>query len=185
MEVMPSSAVAWSHVILDRRMTSENVAVDLTSGNGKDTLFLARRAARVVAFDIQRAAIENTASLLRSQGIENVELVCDSHEYIERYVDPEAVDVFVMNLGYLPKGDKSVTTMWETTKKTVDTILGAMKKGALLSICIYPGHDEGRRESIGLAERIEALNQRDFRVSRIQFPNQRHDPPYWIGIERC
>lgn len=63
MEVMPTSAVAWSHVMLDRFLKQDHLVVDLTAGKGKDTLFAAKRAKEVVAMDIQPAAIEQTRAL--------------------------------------------------------------------------------------------------------------------------
>lgn len=106
MEVIPTSAVAWSHTVLENFFTKDHVAVDLTAGNGKDTLFLAERASRVLAMDIQQAAIEKTEAFLKEKHVKNVALIRDSHENVSRYVDLQAVDVFVMNLGYLPGGDK-------------------------------------------------------------------------------
>lgn len=185
MEIMPSSAVAWSHVAMKLGTSPDGIAVDLTAGNGYDTLFLAKRMKKVYAFDIQTLAIENTEKLLQKEGIDGVVLIRDTHEHFHHYLDPKTVDIYAMNLGYLPRGDKSVTTRWESTKRTIDGVLAGMKKGAILSLCVYPHHAEGARESAGLKTLIETLDQRLFHVSSIRFPNQRNDPPYWIGIERC
>ncbi len=115
MEVMPTSAVAWSHVVLENFLKKDHLAVDLTAGNGKDTLFLARRASRVLAMDIQQAAMDKTEALLKKEAIKNAELILDSHENVSRYVELSEVDAFVMNLGYLPGGDKEITTTWPAT----------------------------------------------------------------------
>ena len=185
MEVMPTSAVAWSHVMLERFLKQDHVVVDLTAGKGKDTLFAAKRARDVVAMDIQPAAIEQTRALLREQDIKNVRLICDSHEALENYVDIASVDAFVMNLGYLPGGDKDITTLWSSTKRTLETILSSMKHGALISLSIYPGHEAGKLESEGIEEMLAKLDQKNFKVNKITFPNQKHCPPYWVGIVRC
>lgn len=185
MEVMPTSAVAWSHVMLDRLLKQDHLVVDLTAGKGKDTLFAAKRAKEVVAMDIQPAAIEQTRALLREQDIKNVRLICDSHEALANYVDISMVDAFVMNLGYLPGGDKDMTTLWSSTKRTLDIILSAMKPGALISLSIYPGHEAGKIESEGIEEMLAKLDQKKFKVNKITFPNQKHCPPYWVGIARC
>ena len=42
-----------AHAFLDEILTDQDLAVDGTMGNGHDTLFLAQRAGKVVAFDIQ------------------------------------------------------------------------------------------------------------------------------------
>lgn len=185
MEVMPTSAVAWSHVMLDRLLKQDHLVVDLTAGKGKDTLFAAKRAKEVVAMDIQPAAIEQTRALLREQDIKNVRLICDSHEVLANVVDIAFVDAFVMNLGYLPGGDKDITTLWSSTKQTLETILSAMKSGALISLSIYPGHEAGKLESEGIDEMLAKLDQKKFKVNKITFPNQKHCPPYWVGIVRC
>ena len=185
MEVMPTSAVAWSHVMLDRLLKQDHLVVDLTAGKGKDTLFAAKRAKEVVAMDIQPAAIEQTRALLREQDIKNVRLICDSHEALANVVDIASVDAFVMNLGYLPGGDKDITTLWSSTERTLETILSAMKPGALISLSIYPGHEAGKLESEGIEEMLAKLDQKIFNVNKITFPNQKHCPPYWVGIVRC
>lgn len=185
MEVMPTSAVAWSHVMLDRLLKQDHLVVDLTAGKGKDTLFAAKHAKEVVAIDIQPAAIEQTRTLLREQDIKNVRLICDSHEALANYVDIASVDAFVMNLGYLPGGDKDITTLWSSTKRTLETILSSMKPGALISLSIYPGHEAGKLESEGIEEMLAKLDQKKFKVNNITFPNQKHCPPYWVGIVRC
>lgn len=185
MEVMPTSAVAWSHKVLDAFLKKDHLAVDLTAGNGKDTLFLARRASRVLAMDVQQAAIRMTGALLEKENIKNVELIHDSHENVSRYVDLSEVDAFVMNLGYLPGGDKKITTTWPATKRTLNEILSNMKSGALISLAIYPGHGEGKVESEGIEAMIGALDQKEYKVVKITFPNQNHCPPYWVGIARC
>ena len=185
MEVMPTSAVAWSHVMLDRLLKQDHLVVDLTAGKGKDTLFAAKRAKEVVAMDIQPAAIEQTRALLREQDIKNVRLICDSHEVLANVVDIAFVDAFVMNLGYLPGGDKDITTLWSSTKRTLETILSAMKSGALIRLSIYPGHEAGKLESEGIEEMLAKLDQKKFKVNKITFPNQKHCPPYWVGIAKC
>ena len=185
MEVIPPAAVAWSHTGLEAFLKRDHVAVDLTAGNGKDTLFLAERASRVLAMAIQQAAIEKTAAFLNEKHVKNVALIRDSFENVSRYVDLKAVDVFVMNLGYLPGGDKDITTLWSSTERPLETILSDMKPGALISLSIYPGHETGKLESEGIEEMLAKLDQKNFKVNKITFPNQKHCPPYWVGIVRC
>lgn len=182
---MPTSAVAWSHAILENFLKKNHLAVDLTAGNGKDTLFLARRARRVLAMDIQQAAMDKAEALLKKEEITNAKLILDSHENVSRYVNLSEVDAFVMNLGYLPGGDKKITTTWPATKRTLNAILANMKSGALISLAIYPGHDAGKVESEGMEALIGALDQKAYKVVKITFPNQNHCPPYWVGIARC
>ena len=47
----------------------------------------------------------------------------------------------VFNLGWLPGGDKSVTTLWETTKVALEKALSLLEKHGVLLLCAYPGHE--------------------------------------------
>lgn len=180
-----SNAVAFSHDILHSVLNSNSVVADLTCGNGFDSLFLSEIGTRVIAMDVQQAAIENTRNLLTKQGFSNFTLICDTHTKLFEYVDPAEIDGYVMNLGYLPKGDKTIQTCWQSTREVVEKILSHMKINAVLSICVYPGHEKGKKEAEGLDDLIADLDQKKYEVMKVTFPNQKNDPPYWIGIKRC
>ena len=47
-----------AHDFLAEVVTKEDIVVDATMGNGHDTLFLAKLAKQVFAFDIQEQALE-------------------------------------------------------------------------------------------------------------------------------
>ena len=49
-----------AHDFLAEVVTKEDIVVDATMGNGHDTLFLAKLAKKVYAFDIQKQALEKT-----------------------------------------------------------------------------------------------------------------------------
>ena len=90
------------------------IAVDFTMGNGHDTLWLSQQMGEeghVYAFDIQKQAIDSTHALLEKENaLSNVTLIHDSHANVKQYVtSPICAGMF--NLGYLPGGDKSVTTL--------------------------------------------------------------------------
>ena len=49
-----------------KKIDKNSVVIDATCGNGKDTLFLVKSAAKkVYSFDIQKIAIEKTKDLLK------------------------------------------------------------------------------------------------------------------------
>ncbi len=59
--------VSWSHRLLADVLSPGDLALDLTAGTGRDTLFLFHRLGprgRILAFDIQREALLRTESLL-------------------------------------------------------------------------------------------------------------------------
>ena len=80
---------------------------------------------------------------------ERIELIHDSNARFENYlVDYQGrVDLFMYNLGYLPGGDKSITTDSATTLKSLSSALELLAVGGLLCVVCYPGHEEGARES--------------------------------------
>ena len=95
-----------------------DVAVDFTMGNGHDTEFLSKTVGPegfVYAFDIQEQALASTQEHLVKVGCpDNYQLILDSHSNVKKYVDvPFKAGMF--NLGWLPGGDKSITTLRETT----------------------------------------------------------------------
>ncbi|MDO4198791.1 MAG: class I SAM-dependent methyltransferase [Erysipelotrichaceae bacterium] len=62
----------------------DSICVDMTMGNGNDTLFLCRLSKKVYAFDISKKAIENTKKRLKDY--DNYELIHDSHSNIDKYI---------------------------------------------------------------------------------------------------
>lgn len=124
-------------------------AIDATAGNGHDTIFLAKLVGakgRVVAFDIQQAAIERTAHRIQEHGLKNVELVHDSHERIGDYIKVSSPKVVMFNLGYLPGGDKSVVTQAESTVIALQSATNALAPGSAIAVTVYRGHEHGQYE---------------------------------------
>lgn len=158
--------------------------IDATIGNGHDTQLLSELVGEtgfVYGFDIQETALKETAQRLTTP--ENVQLICDGHQLMEQYVK-EPIDFVIFNLGYLPKADKSITTLKKTTLEAVQAALRLLKKHGLLWIVVYPGHPEGREESQGLEHFVSELNQHAYSVLKNVFINQQNHPPYVIAIEK-
>lgn len=161
-------------------------AVDFTMGNGHDTLWLSREVGRegsVFAFDIQPQALEHTRSLLRLENApENYTLILDSHSNVKEYVKaPVCAGIF--NLGFLPGGDKSVTTKRQTTLAAIRAggeLLGA--DGALL-IAVYPGHEEGRLEGELIEKELASYDRRELCASKFRIVNSPASPFFFL-LER-
>lgn len=64
--------------------------------------------------DIQPQALNNTRCRLQEAGYSNVRLILDGHENLKQYI-PEPLDAAVFNFGWLPGGDKNLTTDKETS----------------------------------------------------------------------
>ena len=66
--------------------------------------------------------------------------------------EPEAVAAVLFNLGYLPGGDKSVTTTKEETLKAVSEAVDLVKPGGLVCAVLYSGHEQGAEEKTVLLD---------------------------------
>ena len=171
---------------MEHTLTDGMKAVDCTMGNGHDTLFMASLVGphgHVDAFDVQKEAVASTQALLEREGMtERVSLHLAGHERIQEFVkDP--VNMIVFNLGWLPGGDKSRTTMWETTRRAVAAGLELLVPMGVMSVCVYPGHAEGEKERQGLAAYFSSLPPRRFNVLRHTFINA-IDAPECFLIQR-
>ena len=170
-------------MIWDRYVNKNSVVIDATCGNGNDTLYLALRAKKVYAFDIQQEAIDNTDKLLKEHGIENVTLICDSHEKIDEYVS-ENIDLAVYNLGYLPKGNKEITTNAESTLTSLEKVLNKLSVSGLVCLTLYWGHPEGKLEKEAVLNYVSLLDSSIYHVAYMSFPNQKNTPPEILLITR-
>ena len=168
-----------------------DAAIDATAGNGHDTLALAKMAGdtgRVYAFDIQPQALGQTKNLLEREGfLHNCTLILDSHDKMNQHIaqlGDKEISAVVFNLGYLPGGQKEMTTRVETTLSAVDQGLSLLRIGGLLAVTMYPGHPEGAEEKKALLHFAKDLNQKTFHTASITFPNQQNNPPELLLITR-
>ena len=100
------------HKYLKGLINKEDTVVDMTAGNGNDTLLLSKIAGKVIAFDISEEAIASTRERLGTA--DNVTLINDNHINIDRYLDGN-IRLFIFNLGYLPHSDDPPVTKAEET----------------------------------------------------------------------
>lgn len=181
------SARHWAEELLRQAVGPGARIIDGTMGNGYDTLWLAQLAGdegRVYAFDIQAEAVERTRARLREAGVENRAVLFHAgHERIAELV-PEPVDAAVFNLGWLPGTDKALRTRAETTLIAVNAALDKLKEGGLLTICAYPGHEEGRVERDALMDWARALPPQRYDAMIRAYLNQPNDPPVLFAIKK-
>lgn len=173
--------------ILERAVQPGDSVIDATMGNGHDTLFLCGlvgEGGRVYAFDVQQQAVESTKKRLEEAGVlSRAALFCLGHEHIAEKV-AEPVSAVVFNLGWLPGGDHSVTTHWETTQKAVESALSLLKPMGVLVICAYPGHAEGDRERSALTDFLSALPPQRFNVLHQKFLNAGPGAPECFTVQK-
>lgn len=162
-------------------------AVDATMGRGRDTLALCRlvgEAGHVDAFDVQQEALLETRALLEREGmLSRASLHWMGHERMAEAV-PAGLRLVAFNLGWLPGGQKSLTTRTDTTLLAVQAALELLSPGGLLSLCCYPGHPEGQRELDALTELASSLLPQRFTTLRHDFLNAGPGAPVAILIEK-
>lgn len=91
----------------------------------------------------------------------------------------------MFNLGYLPYSeDLSIITKPDSTIEAIDKLLGMLKKGGIITISVYDGHDGGKEERDALLAYVKSLHQADVHVARYELLNQRKNPPFLIAIEK-
>ena len=138
----------------------------------------------VYGFDIQPEAIQNTQKLLRQEGLDSkAELICDSHERIMDYVK-EPVHLVIFNLGYLPGGDKDITTGKETTLTALKQALAILKQNGLLCAAMYWGHLSGKEERKAVLEWASKLDKGIYHCVHTDMINQTNCPPELLFITR-
>ena len=187
-----------AHMMVERVVKTGDLVVDATAGNGHDTLFLANlvgSTGRVIGFDIQESAIQSTHRRTVNQC--QVRLVHDGHENMTAVVqdlikDPSeklwpdtssGVAAVMFNLGYLPGGSKTVTTLPETTLSALDQALVLLRPGGLVTLVLYPGHAGGAEESSAVRAHVDNLGP-DFSMARYHRIKSRKPAPELLAIER-
>ncbi len=150
--------------------------------NGHDTLFLAKLAKQVYAFDIQEQALEKTSQRLQEAGLTNIELILQGHETVDQFVTEVKAAIF--NLGYLPSADKSIITQPQTTLEALEKLCQMLIKGGRIAIMIYYGHDGGDIERDAVMDFVSHLPQQEYTAMIYRTLNQINNPPFLVMIEK-
>jgi SAM-dependent methyltransferase len=160
--------------------------VDLTCGNGYDTLFLSNLAGEkgfVTAFDIQDTAIERTKKLLQEKSnFNNYEVIHDGHEHIDKYLT-EKIDAAIYNLGYIPNFNKDIFTKPETTICSINSLFTYLKNTGRIYITAYTSHDKGY-EINSICDYLIKLDKKEYNVINIKVINKNNTPPELFIIEK-
>lgn len=170
-----------THDILINYIQKESIVADFTMGQGYDTCFLAKHVKKVYAFDIQEEALVCTREKLK-ENASKVQLILDGHEHLDNYIK-EKIDAGIFNFGYFPLANHQITTLLETSKIAVEKALHQLNKKGVLLLVLYPGHEEGREESIYFEEYCKELPSKYYATMKLQLVNKK-DAPYIIVIEK-
>ncbi len=176
----------WCHHFIAGHVKPGDFCIDATAGNGKDTEFLCRlvgNSGKILAFDIQKAAIDATASRLQKNGLSHIGTpILDSHVHMDQYATAQSVSCIVFNFGYLPGGDHALATKPDTSIAAIDTGLRLLKKGGMMNLCIYSGKDSGFAERDALLSYLKSLDSRRYMVVLSSYYNRPNHPPIPVLI---
>lgn len=157
-------------IIMDY-LEEKNVAIDGTLGNGHDSDFLSENFNKVYSFEIQKEACLRYSQ----KNIHNVKVINASHHLFKDYVKEE-VNCIMYNLGFLPGGNKEITTLHETSLESIKVGLNILCSGGIMTLCIYTGHDEGKKEESCILSYLKELPKNRFGVLVHSFLNRRNAP---------
>ena len=158
----------------------------------------------VFAFDVQPAAVEATRARLDAAGLTGrVSLLLENHArlaealagpaaYPASLVWPEGASPFLTvgsttpaplpiavgmyNLGFLPRSDKYVITVTETTIASLQSAAKLLAPHGLLAIHAYGGHPGGLEELTAVDDWCAALPFDEWTVAKYEFHNKTRNP---------
>lgn len=168
-----------AHFIINEFLEEKFVAIDGTLGNGFDTDFLSDNFDKVYSFEIQKEA----CAKYKEKNKSNVEVINDSHHLFKDYVT-DKVDCIMYNLGFLPGGDKGITTVHTTSLESIKCGLELLKSGGIMTICIYKGHDEGKIEESCILSYLRDLPKSKYGVMSHTYLNRAETAPLLVVIEK-
>jgi hypothetical protein len=184
-ERLTAAASSWIEVAL----FDGALAVDATVGNGYDALFLGHRVGpkgKVLGFDVQKPALAGAREILKFVGsINHVSLIHDSHTRVADYLPPgAAIDAAMFNLGYLPRGNRQIFTLPETTVAALDSVLLHLAERGRVTLLVYRGHEGGVPEYAAVRQFLEELPDDEWRVEELVSTSDSPTAPRLFRIEK-
>ncbi len=174
-----------AHQYWERLLKPGDWAIDATCGNGHDTLKLAQiLKGSVIGIDIQEEAISRTKALLEthltSDISSQVHLYHQSHVTFPDLALKNPIRLIVYNLGYLPRGNKQLTTLAASTLESLSNAMELIPLGGAISLVAYPGHEEGAREYHEILNKLYTLDSRLWNVCQHISLNRERAPSLFI-----
>ncbi len=188
---MSGTLTRRAHQAIRETLMPGELAIDATAGNGFDALALCEAVGAtgtVWAFDAQASAIESARRLLEGRGWRNVRLIHECHSRMTELVPPEHhghVGAVMFNLGYLPRGDHSVTTQAATTRPALEQAFALLRPGGVITIVVYTAHQGGQEESQIVRDWLNRLKiAATIEVIASEQPNDDRDPEQipWLAV---
>ncbi|KRE97152.1 SAM-dependent methyltransferase [Paenibacillus sp. Soil766] len=185
------SVLSYVHQLIGQRVGAGDTVIDATLGTGVDALYMAKLVGArgsVYGFDIQQAALDQTQQRLAKELPDaQVHMSLCSHALMEAAVPQDRhgkVAAVTFNLGYLPGADTAIITEQASTIPALEAALRLLRKGGIVTIVLYSGHDGGSEEAAAVERWAESLPLAAFQVLRYQFANRSASAPYLLALEK-
>ena len=88
------------------------------------------------------------------------------------------------NLGFLPGGNKEITTLAKTTMKSIGEGLELLDSNGIMTSAVYRGHAEGKNEEHFIMEYVRNLPKNIYGVMLHEYLNRAKTAPLLIVIEK-
>ena len=172
-----------AHHYWNQFLHAKDHVIDATCGNGHDSLALAKLVLKenkghLTCIDIQKTAIENTKKLLTthlsSKQLKNIDFFLRSHETFPPHLN--SIRLIVYNLGYLPRGNKKLTTQKDSTLKSLKASLKLLMPQGLMSVMCYSRHPHGEIEEEAVLHFAKFLDQKKYLICHHRYLNKRYAP---------
>ncbi|MEM7175347.1 MAG: class I SAM-dependent methyltransferase [Chlamydiota bacterium] len=180
----------FAHELWRHHLSQGSCAIDATCGNGYDALVLSRCIlqkgnGRLLCLDIQRAALAKAKFYLRSHlskdAFNKVSLHNQCHSQFPPVECP--IQLIVYNLGYLPGGNKTITTKKLATLTSLSKALKLLALGGALSVMCYPGHLEGAHEAEAVVNFFQQIENQTLSVFCYRY-KKRSEAPFLIWSKK-
>lgn len=175
------NATTYIHTLLAAHLKNGDVVIDATIGNGWDTEHMAKLvggSGKVYGFDVQQIALDVTTARLANAGC-SAELFLAGHETMIEHVlaqHHKKIAAVTFNLGYLPGGNKDVTTQAHTTQRAIQQAKELLQPNGMLAIACYQ-HAEGKKELEIIRTTLQQFPQEEYTCTETVFINQKGTPP--------
>ncbi|MGA0845237.1 MAG: class I SAM-dependent methyltransferase [Luteolibacter sp.] len=186
--MIPARPTELAHDWVRAVLRDGDLAIDATAGNGHDTLMLAKAVGpggRVIAFDIQSAAIDATRARVEAAGLSSqVELHRVCHSSMGDFVSPGSAAAVMFNLGYLPGNEHDVITQTHSTLAAIEAALACLKPDGLLTVICYLGHSGGDEEAREVESFLASMVPHGWRIARYTAIGSRGQAPVLLAARR-
>lgn len=177
---------------MQRFLIPGDIAIDATVGAGYDTLFLAKAVGpqgHVYGFDVQDEALTRAQDTLnQAKVMERVTLFNAGHETMAHHLPEDThgtIKAVSFNLGYLPAGDSSITTLADTSLAAIEAAMTLLHRRGIISIAIYSGHPQGHIEQKRLKAWAAEVPYTKFRIATYEFINKERNQETLLLMERA